>query len=222
MEYFLKTYGIFIGFTLGIFSIYIKHFIDKKAEVKKSKEKLKKLCFLISDSPPPEWIKTYSEPEIRIIYGAFHQNTSNLSKFRSRLQAINAYINEISSDIYSHLETIDIVKFNEIKFRSENVLRKINDENEKLESLDFSANKKLSSFRSPNKLSERELEKAEEVIRKATENQRRFESYIRETGLLFLMIKFDYQYMMEACKIKSISRLEYCYEYEKDKDKNTS
>lgn len=207
---------ILIGFILGVISIYIKHLIDKKIEISKTKEKLNQLILLVNDSPPPEWIKTYTEPKLEIVYAALNQNGGNMAKFKSRIQAIDAYATEISKSIYTNLKTVDIIKYNGIKFWLESILRRINEDEERFKSLDFSSSKKLSSFRDYEKLSPEKLEEVKKITAIAQENQRQFESYIIETNLLFMMIKFSHQNMLEACKINDFSKLEYDYNYNKE------
>ena len=211
-----KIYGVLLGFILGIIGMYIKNLIEKKLNIEKEKIKLEKLCDLVKESPSPNWIKTYTEPEIKVIYNALNKNTENIMKFKTRVEVIDAYTDEISKDIYSNLNTADIIRFNGIKFWSKSILTEINENHEKFRKLDFSHGDELSKYSSYENLSKKERNEVKKVIEKANKNQTNFENFIIETSTFFLMVEAGYSNMLESCYKKDFSKLEYEYTYESD------
>lgn len=205
MELFIKTYGIFIGFFLGVIGMYLKHLIDRKLEYKKAQNKLNKLFLMINESKPPKWIRTYNESDLKIRHKEFGANDSNMSVFESRIHVINSFYNVISKDVYSHLGIDEIIRFDSVKWELEKILKSIDEEKNKINALSYSGSEKMHNdyFDDDSK---------DSIEKDYDKHQRELDHLIRISIFHFGRIEGRYNRMIEACNKDDFSKLSYLVE----------
>lgn len=210
---FFKSYSVLIGFLLGLIGIYIKHWIDKHIDKKQASRKLDALNQLIQCSHPPNWIPTYSKKNLKINYPALHKNTENMAIFSANLQAISSMLDEVSSDIHTHLELAQIMRFNHIKSNVDLLNIELNKNKSDFESIKFRSSEIPKIH---DQMNDEELKKIKEALEREQQTQLRFESFIRETELHFLIVKALYENMLKVNLVKDATPLTYNYKLDEN------
>ena len=196
VEYFFKTFGPAIGPAIAVILIYIKLAADSRFARKNNRINIKKIKELIRASLPPEWIKTYSEPGIVFVKEASGCNAYNLGIFERRIITINHLINEILKDVYKNPPIEDIDLLSNLKYKTDFIIKEITSYRNELESISLKHAQILREYEKKSKIVP-DLAVPQELL----DIDRELTNKMMFTNVLFMMVGFHYEHMIEIIKI---------------------
>jgi hypothetical protein len=209
MADFFRNYAVLIGFFLGVAGMYLKIAIDRKVESTQTKRKLSKLIDIINNSPAPLWLKTYFEPSLEINHENFSINTENMAKFKIRMIVIESFIDEISKEIYKNLAISEIIKFNHIKWWTNQITKNIKKLEDEFNNIDSSKFNLLKSDDLALAKTQDDLAKLQEKLNDGKKEKLKFENIIISTNIGFKIISISYDNLKEVCSNQQLVDLSY-------------
>jgi hypothetical protein len=166
---------------------------DSKFAKNSNRAQIEKIKKLIKASVPPEWIKTYSEPEIVFIKEAGGCNAYNLGIFERRIVTINHLIHEVLKDVYKNLPIEDIDLLSNLKYKIDFIIKEINSYRNELEAINVKHSQLLKEYEKKSKTTP-DIPVPQELL----DIDRELSNKMMFTNVLFMMIGFHYEHMRET------------------------